>query len=153
MRFFRVLPFLCLVLCSPLALSASSKPQEPTQDGVLVSFVDAPSGASCSGGVYAANCQTINERRYTVRVSGQQLILVHVLSKADRRREIGVGLWRLPPDQRSVLASQLPGAHFQTWSDKEGVHIVLGGKQSLFQIVGASGGAADGAGNPSQPNP
>ena len=51
---------------------------------------------------------------------------------------IGTGIWKLPPDQHSVLNNQLPGLHFQTWSDKEGVHVQLGDKDSLFQIVGAS---------------
>lgn len=147
MRPIRVLLSLCLLFSSLPALSSKSKTQESTQEGVLVSFADVPSGSSCSGGIYAANCQTITDRHYTVRIGEQHFILLHVFSKSER---VGAGLWKRAPEQHSVLSTQLPGAHFQAWSDKEGIHISLGGRESLFKIIGASDGNAGDKGVPDQ---
>ena len=134
----RVAPLLCAVVLTSVPLSAATqKTTAATQEGTLVGFADVASGANCQGTVYAANCQDRTERHYTVRVADQQLVLVHVLSKADRRHMIGVGIWKLPPNQESVLAHQLPGAKFKMWSDSDGVHIQIADKESLFQIVGA----------------
>lgn len=125
-----------LSLFVAIPLGATSTNATATQDAVLVSFQDVVDGASCTG-IYAANCQTTTARHYTVSAGSQVFVLEHILSRAEMRRNIGAGVWKPRVDQRSVLVDQLPGVHLQLWREKDGVHIRLGDKESLFQIVGA----------------
>ncbi len=136
--FRRILSICLLCLFFSASLLALSNPADAKQDGILVAFADVASGANCVGGVYSQNCQTTTDRQYTVQIGGQQLVLVHQLSKAEMRSQIGVGIWKLPSSNHSVFFNQPLGTHFQSWNDKEGLYAEIAGKKSLFVIRSAS---------------
>lgn len=127
---------LALIMLSSMALGADY------QDAVLLSFRDVPTGENCSGSVNGnnvnSNCYDTTERQFTVKVSGQNLVIVPSGTKKRAGLAIATLGWSEIPRKGSVLRDQLPGSHFLIKSDSSGMYVKVGKKQSKFRVVEAN---------------
>lgn len=138
----------------PLAAFASKKDTADYVAGVLVSFHDIHTGKTCSssGSVdgrensdgsitgntdETTNCFTNFARLYTVQIGGQVLTIERAMSGKRKLAALGTMGWSTALAHQSVLANQLPGTHFLARSDGTYLHVRIGKKETIFNIVEA----------------
>ncbi len=144
-------------MLAPLLALAMVAPQTTApapQDGVLVSFTEVVAGSSCSGTgktngtvddsgnvsgttTTNTNCSLNRRRHYTVTIGGSTMVLEPKATKKAKGAALATLGWSAVFAKESVLSNQLPGIHFLAWSDASGIHIKLGKRESLYEIVAA----------------
>jgi hypothetical protein len=108
-----------LICCTSYA---SEKPSSVYQEAVLVSFREEP---------------TEKVTKYTLQVGDLTYVLIPKGTKKQAATAYGTMGWSAVFAKKSVLYRQLPGTHVQLRSDGDGIHVKLGSRESLFEMIAA----------------
>jgi hypothetical protein len=150
----KLLSLLAFSLVVTTAWSAT-KPAPQYQDGVLISFTTVSNGSTCSSNGQttgtvdstgtisgktntSTSCSDNLKRHYTVKVGDSMFVLSPAMSKKAKGAALASLGWSAVFSKNSVLANQLPGTHFQIWSDEDGMHVRIGKRESLYSVVAAN---------------